>query len=153
MHLAGLCRLGRDAEIRYLPDGTAIASLALAFNYGKKDGQGNRPTQWIDASLFGEQAKKLQQYLVKGQQLDVILGEPHIEQFTRRDNTVGHSLRARVMNLEFAGKAPERAAGAPNTAAGAPSTPASAPSAPQGASKPPAPPTGGDFGDFDDIPF
>ena len=53
MYLHGLCRLGRDAELRYLTDGTPVLGMALAYNYGKKDDQGNRPTQWIDASLFG----------------------------------------------------------------------------------------------------
>ena len=33
MVLSGVGRLGRDVELRYLQDGTAVANLALAFNY------------------------------------------------------------------------------------------------------------------------
>lgn len=147
MILTGTARLGRDAELRYLTDGTPVASLALATNYGKKDGNGQRPTQWIDASLFGEQARKLQPYLLKGQLLSVTMSEPHIEQFKRRDGTVGESLRGRIINIEFAGKAPERTA---------------APGQPSQSAAPAAPPAGhpanntpaSNFGDFDDdIPF
>ena len=83
MLLTGIARLGRDAELRFMPDGTPVAALALATNYGKKDAQGNRATQWIDGSLFGEQARKLQPYLIKGQQLCVTMTEPHVEQYNR----------------------------------------------------------------------
>lgn len=112
MHLIGMARLGRDAEVRYLADGTAVAGLALAFNYGKKDGEGKRPTQWVDASLWGERAEKLVEYLVKGQQVCVVLSEPHVETYEKKDGTLGTSLRARVDSLEF-GARPEGASAAP----------------------------------------
>lgn len=105
MILTGLCRLGRDAELRYMPDGTAVLSLALAYNYGKKDAQGNRATQWVDASLFGDRATTLQPYLTKGQQINVYIDDIHIEQFQRRDNTLGTTLRGRISSLEFASSA------------------------------------------------
>lgn len=103
MILTGLCRLGRDAELRYLPDGTAVLSLALAYNWGKKDGQGNRASQWVDASLFGDRATTLQPYLTKGQQINAYIDDIHTEQFKRKDNTVGIALRGRITSLEFAG--------------------------------------------------
>jgi len=104
--MTGVARLGRDAEVRFLPNGDPVASLALAFNYGKKDGEGKRLTQWVDASLWGERATKLQEYLLKGQQLCVVLNEPHIEEYTKKDNSVGFSLRASVSSIEFVGSPP-----------------------------------------------
>ena len=56
MILTGLCRVGRDAELRCMPDGTAVANVSLAFNHGKKGQDGNRPSQWIDAAIFGKRA-------------------------------------------------------------------------------------------------
>lgn len=109
MHLIGLARLGKDADIRFLQDGTPVANLALAFNYGKKDADNKRPTQWIDAALFGERANKLQQWLVKGQQFEVHLVDPHIESYTARDGTQGTKLVAMVNHIEFAGSAPQQA--------------------------------------------
>lgn len=151
MFLTGLARLGRDAEVRYLDDGTPVVQLALATNFGKKDPQtGNRKTQWVDASWFGENGKKLAQYLVKGQQVDVVMEEPHVEQFQKSDKTVGAALRARVLRLELAGKAPERPAGQQGQGS-APQQPAGQPAQQRTTSSnlPPA-----DFGGFDDdIPF
>jgi len=110
MIITGLARLGRDAELRYLPDSTPVAALALAYNYGRKESD-SRPTQWIDASMYGEHAKTLAPYLLKGQNVDVVLEDVHVEQYTRRDNTVAAALRGRVLRIELAGKAPERTAG------------------------------------------
>jgi single-strand DNA-binding protein len=107
MYLQGLARLGRDIEIRYLTDGTPVGGLALAFSYGKKGQDGNRPTQWVEASIWGERAEKLQAYLTKGTQISVILSEPHIETFARRDGSEGTKLVAKVLELQFAGGQPQ----------------------------------------------
>ena len=60
MKLIGIARLGRDAEIRHTASGKQVASLALAYDYGMKDdGTGKKPTQWVSASLWGDQAGRL----------------------------------------------------------------------------------------------
>jgi single-strand DNA-binding protein len=102
MHLIGLARLGRDAELRTLQDGTAVANLALAFNYGKKDANGNRPTQWIDASLWNDRAERLAPHLLKGTQLEVHLSDPRVETYQKSDGTQGVKLVATVGHVEFA---------------------------------------------------
>jgi single-strand DNA-binding protein len=108
MHLIGPARLGKDAEVRFMPDGTAVANLALAFNYGPKDADGKRATQWVDAALFGDRAQKLQPYLLKGTQIDVHLSDPHIELFTKSDGSPGQKMVARLSHLEFVGSAPQQ---------------------------------------------
>jgi len=102
MNLIGLARLGRDIEIRHLADGTAVGNLSLAFNYGKKGKDGKRLSQWIDASIFGDRATKLAEYLVKGTQVFVVLSDPHIETYEKKDGGSGVKLAARVDSLEFA---------------------------------------------------
>lgn len=113
MHLIGLARLGKDGDLRTLPDGSKVLNLALAFNFGKKDNAGKRPTQWIDAAMFGDRAEKLHAYMVKGQQVMVHLADPHIETYTARDGTTGSKLTAFINNLEFAGSAPQSNGQAP----------------------------------------
>lgn len=104
MILTGLARLGRDAEMRYTGGGDPVATLALAFNYGQKDSSsGSKPTQWIEASLYGKRAEALAQYLKKGVAVDVILADPHIETWTKKDQTTGFMLVCKVLELEFAG--------------------------------------------------
>ena len=105
--LFGLARLGRDAEVRFTQAGKPVATLALAFDYGKKE-NGKRPSQWVDAALWGERAETLAPYLLKGQQLGVTVDDVHIETFQKNDGTQGHKLTGRVSNIEFAGSAPQQ---------------------------------------------
>ena len=93
--LFGLARLGRDAEVRFTQAGKPVATLALAFSYGKKE-NGQRPSQWVDAALWGDRAEALAPYLLKGQQLSVTVDDVHIETFQKNDGTQGHKLTGRV---------------------------------------------------------
>lgn len=107
MHLIGLARLGNDAVVKFTPDGQAVVNLSLAFNYGKKNAaEGKRPTQWIDASLWGDRAQKLAPYLLKGTLIDVHLADPHLEHYTTRDGNQGTKIVAMVNHLEFASSPP-----------------------------------------------
>lgn len=101
MKSQGLARLGRDAEIRYTQGGTAVANLALAFNYGRKDDSGQQPTQWVQATLWGKRAESLVPYLTKGTAIVAYMSETHIEEFQKRDGTTGISLSARIDDLEL----------------------------------------------------
>lgn len=103
MILTGISRIGRDAEVRFTTNGDAVAGLSLAFNYGKKDGQGNRPTTWVKATLFGKRAESLAQYLTKGTQVWTVLSEVRITEYQKKDGTSGVALEARVDQIEFAG--------------------------------------------------
>lgn len=99
-----LANLGRDAELRYTQNQTPVASLALAYSYGIKDqATGNRPTQWIEASLWGKQAEALAQYLTKGTKLMVSLKDVHIESYPKKDGTQGTKLVATAADIHFAG--------------------------------------------------
>ena len=63
-------RVGRDVELRYTPSGVAVAAIALAYEYGRKDQQtGKRPTQWVEVTMWGKTAEALSQYLIKGKQV------------------------------------------------------------------------------------
>ena len=105
MQLIGLVRLGRDAELRTLPDGTPVMNLAMAYNWGKKDQSGNRQTTWVDGALFGSRAEALAQYMVKGQQLCVTVGDVHVRTYNKSDGSQGFSLSGTVSEIEFAGSA------------------------------------------------
>lgn len=111
MILSGVTRLGRDIDVRHIASGEIVGSLALAWNYGKKNEDGNRPTQWIEASLWGERAEKLKGFLLKGQQISVVLEDPHVEIYEKKDGTMGASLRARVGSIEFCGSGRQRGEG------------------------------------------
>ena len=65
--------LGRDAELRYTPGGSAVATLNLATTevWNDKGGQRQEKTEWHRIVLWGKQAESLQEYLTKGKQIYV----------------------------------------------------------------------------------
>lgn len=145
MQMIGLARLGRDAELRTTQSGEKVASLSLAFNWGMKGQDGNRPTQWVDGSLWGKRAEVLVDYLVKGQAVVVTIDDPHIEEFQGR-NGPGVKLAGRISQIELAGKS-DNAGGQQRQAA-----PAAAPR--QAAAPAPAPRPAPAMADMeDDVPF
>ena len=101
MKHTGLVRLGRDADLRDA-NGTPVANLALAYNYGKKE-NGEQPTQWIQASLWGKRAEALAQYLTKGTAIVVTLSDLHVRMY-EKDGQQRAALNARVDDVEFVGK-------------------------------------------------
>lgn len=103
MNAFGLARLGRDCEVRFMPNGDAVANLSLAFAWGKKGEDGRQQTAWVDGALYGKMAETLTQYLVKGKLICVTLDDVHIEEFQKRDGTSGTKLVGRVSKLELAG--------------------------------------------------
>jgi len=60
--------LGRDPEVRYTPEGTAVANLAVATNETWKDKEGAKQerTEWHRVVLFGKVAEIAAEYLKKG---------------------------------------------------------------------------------------
>lgn len=61
--------LGRDPEMRYLPNGNAVCSMSLATDEGYKDkntGQQVEKTEWHRVEAFGRLAEIMGEYLKKG---------------------------------------------------------------------------------------
>jgi single-strand DNA-binding protein len=102
MILTGVARLGADAELRATPNGEVVANLSLAWNYGRKGQDGRKPVQWVRAALWGKQAEALQEYLLKGRQVWVILSDVHLREW-QSDKGSGSSLEGRVEELELVG--------------------------------------------------
>jgi single-strand DNA-binding protein len=65
--------LGRDAELRYTPGGSAVATLSLATTdvFKDKEGQKQEKTEWHRVIVWGKTAETLSEYLTKGKQIYV----------------------------------------------------------------------------------
>ena len=99
--LFGLARIGRDVELRQA--GTdMVANISLAFSYGKKGADNKRPTQWVDASIWGKRAEALAPYLLKGGLVSVTLEDVCIETYQGK-NGEASKLVGRVSQIELAG--------------------------------------------------
>lgn len=95
-------RIGRDVTVRYTPGGTAVANIALAYNYGRKGEDGNKPTQWLEVAVWGKQAEGLAQYLTKGKQVYVSVKDVRVETFTKNDDTQSFKLVGDLVDIKFA---------------------------------------------------
>jgi single-strand DNA-binding protein len=57
----------KDAELKYLPSGTALCNVTIATNHSyKKDGEWKKETLFMNCVVFGTFAEHISQYLLKG---------------------------------------------------------------------------------------
>lgn len=61
--------LGKDPEVRFMPDGGAVANLTIATSKSWKDkqtGESKEKTEWHRVVIFGKRAEVAGEYLKKG---------------------------------------------------------------------------------------
>ncbi|PIE81498.1 MAG: single-stranded DNA-binding protein [Chloroflexi bacterium] len=104
--------LGRDPEMRYMPDGTAVTSFSVATNRRWTDRASGQPvdeTTWFRVSVWGRQAETANEYLSKGRKVlvegqitpDRGTGGPRL--WTAQDGTVRASFEVRADSVRFIG--------------------------------------------------
>lgn len=123
--------LGRDAEVKYLPSGSAVCefSVAATAGYGTR-----KKTLWIKCSLWGKRAEgSLPELLVKGQSV-AVSGELSMREWEGKDGAMRKELELNVNDITLIGQK--------GAQPGSPS---------QEFQKAPPVPQGGEF--EDDIPF
>jgi single-strand DNA-binding protein len=78
--------LTRDPELRYTPNGTAIAVFGLAINRKWKDPDGNlkEDVTFVDVTAFGRSGETVAQYLKKGRPL-LVEGRLKLDQWEDRN--------------------------------------------------------------------
>ncbi len=84
--------IGRDPELKFTSSGLAIASSSVAV----KTGYGERErTTWYNLDIFGKQAERFNEWVSKGQLVQVI-GTPYEDEFTGRDGQTRKTLKVNV---------------------------------------------------------
>ncbi len=94
--------LGKDAEIRHIPDGTPVASFSVADSQGR-----DKPTIWWRCQLFGKRAESLAPYLTKGAQVTVT-GSVTERDWTDKDGMARKSMDVRVNDVALQGSRPQQ---------------------------------------------
>jgi len=96
--------LGRDPELRYTPQGTAVCNVSMATNARRKDKNGEMQdiTTWFRVTLWGKQAENCAQYLSKGDAL-YIMGELQVDEYVDRDGKARWSLEVTASDMKFIG--------------------------------------------------
>ncbi len=115
--------LTRDPEVRYTPNGIAVASFAIAVNRKYKQGDETKEeVSYIDIVVFGKQAESCGQYINKG---DSVLIDGRLQQ--RRWETEEGQKRTKLevvaQSVNFMPKRPSGGGQGQGHATPAPETP------------------------------
>jgi single-strand DNA-binding protein len=111
--------LGRDPEIRYTPDGTAVCNFSIATSEKKKDRGGDmqEQTTWFRVTVWRNQAEAVHKYLTKGRQV-YVEGRLRQEEFTDRDGNKRMALEVTATDVQFLGSPRDEGGGAPSSRPG-----------------------------------
>ncbi len=96
--------LGKDPEMKYLSNGTAVAAFSVAetqYDHSAKE----EVTVWWRVSVFGRLAERVNQYCRKGQQVAVFINRIGVSVNTERPDESGISWEAVADNVKFLGGA------------------------------------------------
>ena len=90
--------LGRDPEMRYTPQGTAVTDFSVATSRAYTDGTGERreETDWFRVSAWRQLAELCNQYLQKGS-LVYVEGRLHVRTYEANDGSTRFSSERTAM--------------------------------------------------------
>ena len=104
-------RLGRDPEIKYMPNGTAIAKFSIAVGESWKDkqtGEKQERTEWVNIDAFGRLAEIIGEYLKKGSQV-MIEGKFKTDKY-QKDGETRYSTKIIANNMQMLGSRSDQSA-------------------------------------------
>jgi len=85
--------LGKDPELRHMPNGTTVASITLATSESWKDkqtGESKETTEWHRVSFFNRLAEIVGEYLTKGSKV-YVEGKIQTRKWTDQEGTERYS--------------------------------------------------------------
>jgi single-strand DNA-binding protein len=65
-------RLTKDVELRYTPNGTAVANGTIAVPRDYKDDEGNNPADFLQFVVWDKKAENLANYTAKGDMISLV---------------------------------------------------------------------------------
>ncbi len=96
--------LGRDPELRYTPQGTALCKISIATTEKRKNvtGEMEEHTTWFRVTAWGRQAELANEYLTKGRQV-YVEGRLRLEEYTDREGQKRISAEVSATDIQFLG--------------------------------------------------
>jgi len=97
--------LGRNPELRYTSQGTAVCNMSVATTEKRKSAsvQSDEHTIWFRVTAWGRQAETAAEYLAKGRQV-YVEGRLRLEQYTDRDGNLRISPEVNASDIHFLGQ-------------------------------------------------
>ena len=143
--------LGRDPEVRYMPEGGAVTNISIATTDTWKDKSGEKQerTEWHRVAFFGRLAEIAGEYLKKGSQV-YVEGSLRTRKWQDKEGQERYTTEIVANEMKMLGR---REGGGAEPMAREPREPATA-TASSGGGKPAPKKGGGNFEQMDDdIPF
>ncbi|MDX2043074.1 MAG: single-stranded DNA-binding protein [Acidobacteriota bacterium] len=96
--------LGRDPELRYTPQGTAVCKMSVATTERRKNsiGESEEHTTWFRVTVWGRQAELANEYLGKGRQV-YVEGRLRLEEYADREGNPRISAEVTATDIQFLG--------------------------------------------------
>jgi single-strand DNA-binding protein len=106
--------LGRDPEVRYTPQGTAVANFTMATTdrWTDPSGEKKEKTEWHRIVTWGKQAEIVGEYLKKGRQV-YVEGSLQTREWTDRDGNKRYTTEVKALRVQMLGRADDRGSMAP----------------------------------------
>lgn len=94
--------LTRDPELRYTPNGQAVADIGIAINRRRKgqDGERRDDTTFVTVTAWGRQAEIINEYFSKGRPI-FIEGRLQLDEWTTQEGQRRSKLKVILENFEF----------------------------------------------------
>ncbi|GCE47761.1 single-strand DNA-binding protein [Thermosporothrix hazakensis] len=92
--------LGRDPELSYLPDGTAMVKFSLAVSKRTKSASGERETDWFNIVAWRQLAETCSRFLHKGSKV-YIEGRVNIRRYTDSNNVERTAVDVTATDMEM----------------------------------------------------
>jgi len=91
--------VGRDAEMRYAPSGSAVTTFSVATNRTyTRDGEKKEETEWFTVEAWNRLAELTNQFVVKGRKV-YVEGRFHLDTWTGNDGQ--QRSRAKIVATDF----------------------------------------------------
>ncbi|MDE0013313.1 MAG: single-stranded DNA-binding protein [Candidatus Poribacteria bacterium] len=145
--------LTRDPEVKFLPNGTAVANFGLAVNESYTDrqtGEQRESVCFVDVEAWGRQAEVVGEYFTKGRPI-LVDGSLKYDSWEADDGTKRNRLRVRLQRFQFVGGRRDEDEMGGGYADAQPAAPSGQPAPYQGAPAPEA--SSAPSSTEDDIPF
>ena len=96
--------VGNDPDVRYLDGGSVVAKFSVATNerYTTRSGEQVESTEWFRVEVWNDQAKIIEKYVRKGQQI-YVEGRLRTETYTDKEGKERFSLGVRATSFQFLG--------------------------------------------------
>jgi single-strand DNA-binding protein len=106
--------LGRDPEVRYTSNGTAVANFTMATTdrWNDPSGEKKERTEWHRIVVWGRQAETAGEYLRKGRQV-YVEGSLQTREWTDRDGNKRYTTEVRARSFQMLGRPEDRPAPVP----------------------------------------